>query len=231
MGKATTATKVTLDEVIAENAQIKENVEMDKIVSDQEQIADALQVASYMKSNVKLELAKELVVRDVQIDYLRAMIAELKATPTKEDEVVAELEPTKEQKKARAIARMKATKARNKALKEQAEAEANAEPEPEIIVVPESDTKAKQEPADTATKLVVAGYCSCPDCIATNKFCTGVGTKWVAKDGKLARELWFEKHVQDVAKKLDKQVKAGEITKAKAKKLLALHVLVAGKSS
>ena len=77
MTKATTATKVTLEEIIAENTQTEESIKMAKIVSDQEQIADALQVTSYMKYNVKRELAKELVVRDVQIDYLRARIEEL----------------------------------------------------------------------------------------------------------------------------------------------------------
>ena len=227
MGNQNT-TKETLDQMVETNKNMESNTAMKENTYNLD--------TKQLMTNKKADLVAMNLQYKAENDLLAERIAKLESyvagnlaeTPF---ELEGTIELNKEQKKARAIARMKATKAKNKAEKLQAEAEANAEPEPEIVVVPESDTKAKQEPADTATKLVVAGYCSCPDCIATNKFCTGVGTKWVATDGKLARELWFEKHVQDVAKKLDKQVKAGEITKAKAKKLLALHVLVAGKSS
>ena len=227
MGNQNT-TKETLDQMVETNKNMESNTAMKENTYNLD--------TKQLMTNKKADLVAMNLQYKAENDLLAERIAKLESyvagnlaeTPF---ELEGTIELTKEQKKARAIARMKATKAKNKAEKLQAEAEANAEPEPEIVVVPESDTKAKQEPADTATKLVVAGYCSCPDCIATNKFCTGVGTKWVAKDGKLARELWFEKHVQDVAKKLDKQVKAGEITKTTATKRLKLHVQVAGPRS
>ena len=227
MGNQNT-TKATLDQMVETNKNMESNTAMKENTYNLD--------TKQLMTNKKADLVAMNLQYKAENDLLAERIAKLESyvagnlaeTPF---ELEGTIELTKEQKKARAIARMKATKAKNKAEKLQAEAEANAEPEPEIVVVPESDTKAKQEPADTKTKLTKEErkaisdakivHCGCTTCTA---WCTGQSTK------QTVAEFWAN-HLKKVSAKLDKQVKAGEITKTTATKRLKLHVQVAGPRS
>ena len=208
MTKATTATKVTLEEIIAENAQMKENVEMDKIVSEQEQNGDALQVARYMKYYKKDDMARMLVVRDIEkvqmlakIDELtdsrnRAVLAIAKENNGTADEVVAE-KPAKKAEKATA------TKTTKKATKKSKKTATKSK-----AVVAEKPTKLTKEErkAISDSKIV--------HCAGCDAWCTGQGKQTVAE--------WQAKHIAKITKSVAKE------SKAKAKKILALHVFVNG---
>ena len=209
MSKQNTA-KETLDQMVETNKNMEHNTAMKENTYNLD--------TKQLMTNKKADLVAMNLQNKAEIEELRAMIADLKATATKEDEVVA-TKPTKKAEKATAT---KTTKKAKKTTKKSKKATGTKKTKL---------TDDQKKEAREAQILAVAGYCSCPDCIATNKFCTGLGTKWLAKDGKLARDLWFEKHMKDVSGKLDRQVKAGEISKATATKQRKLHVLVAGKSS
>jgi hypothetical protein len=172
-------TTVTLEDVIAENIQMKENVEMDKIVSEQEQNGDALQVARYMKYYKKDDMARMLVVRDIEKVQMLARIDELTATATKEDEIVAK-KPAKKAEKATATKTTK--KATKKAKKTATKSKA---------VVAEKPTKLTKEErkAISDSKIV--------HCAGCDAWCTGQGKQTVAE--------WATKHTEKILKSVAKE--------------------------
>ena len=223
MTKATTATKVTLEEIIAENTQTEESIKMAKIVSDQEQIADALQVTSYMKSNVKLELAKELVVRDVQIDYLRARIDELTSESRQDAKMLALVRANEEMQTATQKRLDEAEKAEIVAKKPAKKAEKTTATKTTKKATKKSKktaTKSKAVVADKPTKLTKEERKAISDalivhCAGCPAWCTGQSTKHTVAE-------WSTAHIEKILKSVAKE------TPAKAKKILAKHVFVNG---
>jgi hypothetical protein len=231
MTKATTATKVTLEEIIAENAQMKENVKMDKFVSEQEQNAEALQVARYMKYYKKDDMARMLVVRDIEkvqmlakIDELtdsrnRAVLAIAKKNNGTAGEVVAE-KPTKVdyRRMLKDEVEVVATKLTKKAEK----ATATKTTKKATKKSKKTATKSKAVVAEKPTKLTKEERKAISDskivhCAGCDAWCTGQGKQTVAE--------WQAKHIAKITRSVAKE------SKAKAKKILALHVFVNGPRS